>query len=71
LIALGGSDEEIAAGLARIGYDYLLVTHAAMKDSKPWFPYIKREFLSRFATLEFDDGVVAAYRLTAAPLPSR
>jgi hypothetical protein len=67
LATLSGTGEELANGLARHGFAWVLATHTAMKNPRPWHPYIEKDFLTRFATLEFDDGTVAAYRLKAEP----
>ena len=63
---VGGSDDDIATGLERIGYAYVLASRQAMRFPQPWQAYIKPQFLDRFATLEYADNEVALYRLKSA-----
>jgi len=62
-----GSDEEIARGLQRIGYAYLLLTRQSIRFPKPWFEYATPQFLEQFATLQYEDEKVALYKLKLEP----
>jgi hypothetical protein len=56
-------DEVLLTSLRRSGFTYILVTRAALHNPPTWFPYLKNEFLGRFAGVEFMDSDTILYRL--------
>ena len=55
--------EDLLHALDDSGFAYILTTRGALTNPPAWYPYLNRDFLSRFAILEFSDQNVAVYAL--------
>jgi Dolichyl-phosphate-mannose-protein mannosyltransferase len=47
------------------GFKYILVTRSALQNPPESYPYLKEEFLTRFATIVYMDSNALVYRLNA------
>jgi hypothetical protein len=56
-------DESLHKTLLDDGFKYILVTRATLQDSLEQYPYLRDEFLTRFATPVFMDRNILVYRL--------
>jgi hypothetical protein len=56
-------DQTLLRSLRDAGFGYILATRAALQNPPDWYPYLKNEFLDRYARLEFSDLNVVVYRL--------
>jgi hypothetical protein len=56
-------DESLLAKLRKDGFSYILVTRAALRNPPMWYPYLKPDFLTRFATTEFMDDDTVLFHL--------
>lgn len=57
------SGEGLLYTLTQSGFGYVFATRESMKNPPDWYPYLKPEFLNRFATLMFRDENAVVYRL--------
>lgn len=57
--------DQLQKTLLADGFKYIFVTRTALQDSPEQYPYLRSDFLSRFATLEFMDSSTLVYRLNA------
>lgn len=56
-------DEALLKEMRSYGFTYILASKDSLRDPSDQAPYLKAEFLSRFATLEYSDASAALYRL--------
>jgi hypothetical protein len=57
------ANSDLADRLRQAGYTYILTSNSALASPAKWYPYLKRDFLNRFAKIEFRDANVSVYRL--------
>jgi len=67
LLTLSGlkPDRELAAGLIRSGFRYLLIPLAELRNPAPYHPYFQPEFLRRFGSQVYRDDTVAVVEICA------
>jgi hypothetical protein len=56
-------DLELRDALERANLVYIFARRDSLKVDAPWRPYLKRDFLDRFATRIFEDSETVVYRL--------
>lgn len=56
-------DEALLRDMRNYGFAYILASKDNLQNPSDQYPYLKTEFLSRFATLEYSDNLTVLYRL--------
>ncbi len=56
-------DDSLLQHLRKDGFRYILVTRAVLQAPPVWYPYLNRDFLNRFTTVEFLNADTVLFRL--------
>jgi hypothetical protein len=54
---------QLATAIRDAGFTRIFARTSELTEPRPWYPYLEKEFLEAYATLEFSDGATSVYRL--------
>src|SRR5262249_26768489 len=63
LISRQKPNEALAAALRINGYRYILASEHSLQVAAPWYPYLNRDFLKRYAARIYVEDGVSLFRL--------
>jgi 4-amino-4-deoxy-L-arabinose transferase-like glycosyltransferase len=55
-------DARLVDAIRKQGFTHLFVRSTQLRHPAPWFPYLNKDFLEKYATLEFSDDGASVYR---------
>lgn len=54
---------ELATAIRQAGFTKIFARTSDLEKASPGYPYLEKDFLDAYATLEFSDGITSVYRL--------